>query len=436
MSDIVWTNVSVRLGELRPWADNPRMSTKAQAKRLLASFDKFGQVQTVAVSPSLDVYDGHQRLSALLTIHGAEYAIDARQSNRPLTDTERRELVVSLHAGAVGSWDWESLSGWEAEDLKSWGMDKDLLKEWNNDANVLKEMLTAENEQPNSDEEIETKDRFEEIANKWQTADKQLWKVGEHFIYCGDSLDIESIEKVLQGQEPVLVAADPPYGVSIVASNVSVGGGESGKGMIPFGGVKNRRGTDGASKPFGSKAERGSVGAAHVVEVGKYPVIIGDESTDTAKKAIALYLERFDNAYHVWWGANYYVESVNASPCWLVWNKETTGNFADCELAWTNADKPAQLFTHRWNGMLRDSEHERRWHPTQKPAALAEWFYGLFTDIGDVVLDPFGGAGWTLLAAQQANRKACVIEKSHEYIAIQLERMAQAFPGIRIERIE
>jgi hypothetical protein len=278
-------------------------------------------------------------------------------------------------------------------------------------------------------------DRFDEVVTKWGTAEKQLWKVGEHFIYCGDSLEPESIDIVLQGQEPVMVIADPPYGVNIVAANGYVGGGESERGMIPFGGVKNRRGTVGASKPFGSKAVRGSVGAAHIVEVGKYPVIIGDESTETAKKAVALYLERFDSAYHVWWGANYYVESVKPSPCWLVWNKETTGNFADCELAWSNADMSAKLFTHRWNGMLRDSERERRWHPTQKPAALAEWCCGLFTSEGDVILDPFGGAGWSLLGAQNSNRKACVIEKSHEYIAAQLERMSVAFPRLSIERL-
>lgn len=82
------------------------------------------------------------------------------------------------------------------------------------------------------EEPMPSGDRFEEIAEKWKTAEKQLWKVGEHYLYCGDSLDPESIAIVLQGQEPVLVNADPPYGVSIVAANVSVGGGESAKGMF------------------------------------------------------------------------------------------------------------------------------------------------------------------------------------------------------------
>jgi ParB family chromosome partitioning protein len=144
MTDITWTNTRVRLGDLKPWADNPRMSSKAQAKRLLTSFEKFGQVQTVAVDPACNVLDGHQRLSALLTIHGKDYELDARQSNRPLTEKEQQELVISLHAGAVGSWDWQAISSWDSDDLQSWGMDKSLLDNWGQDYSNLKGLTESE----------------------------------------------------------------------------------------------------------------------------------------------------------------------------------------------------------------------------------------------------------------------------------------------------
>jgi hypothetical protein len=145
MSNIVWTNIRVKLGDLKPWSENPRMSSKAQAKRLLASFEKFGQVQTVAISPDGSVLDGHQRLSALLTIHGDKYELDARQSSRPLTDAERRELVISLHVGAVGGWDWDKVSAWDASELQGWGMDGDALRQWNLDALNLRELIQSEN---------------------------------------------------------------------------------------------------------------------------------------------------------------------------------------------------------------------------------------------------------------------------------------------------
>lgn len=140
---IEWRNVRVKLGQLKPWGHNPRTSTKKQAARILESFKQFGQVQTVAVSPSFDVYDGHQRLSALLTLHGAGYEIDARQSSRALADDERRRLVIALHAGAQGAWDWDLLSGWDESLLTSAGMDAELLEQMNRDATALREMLNG-----------------------------------------------------------------------------------------------------------------------------------------------------------------------------------------------------------------------------------------------------------------------------------------------------
>jgi predicted RNA methylase len=165
MSDITWTNTRVRLGDLKPWSDNPRMSTKAQAKRLLASFDKFGQVQTVAVDPDCNVLDGHQRLSALLTLHGDGYELDARQSSRPLTDAERQELVISLHAGAVGSWDWDKVSSWSAADLQGWGMDGSLLNSWGQDYSNLKGLIESEQAHKDTEKAWRAEDEPEFYAN-------------------------------------------------------------------------------------------------------------------------------------------------------------------------------------------------------------------------------------------------------------------------------
>ena len=95
----------MKLGSLKPWAANPRLSTKAQAKRLLESFDQFGQVETIAIDSEYNVLDGHQRLSALLTIHGADYEIDARQASRTLTEDERKKLEKELEIVLLDSQD-------------------------------------------------------------------------------------------------------------------------------------------------------------------------------------------------------------------------------------------------------------------------------------------------------------------------------------------
>jgi hypothetical protein len=158
MSDITWTNITVKLGDLKPWELNPRQSSKAQAQRILRSFERFGQVEIIAVGPNFEVYDGHQRLSALRTLHGENFEVDARQSSRPLTEQERRELVVSLHAGAVGSWDWDKVSGWSAPELMEWGMNDETLNAWGKDYSNLKDMLQSEQPVPEFkeyDEDVE-----------------------------------------------------------------------------------------------------------------------------------------------------------------------------------------------------------------------------------------------------------------------------------------
>jgi hypothetical protein len=68
MAPIAWVNCQVTLGELQPWADNPRLSTKAQARRLLDSWQRFGQVQTIAIESKLDLLR-----SAILAINPAAF---------------------------------------------------------------------------------------------------------------------------------------------------------------------------------------------------------------------------------------------------------------------------------------------------------------------------------------------------------------------------
>lgn len=149
MTDLKWTPVTIRLGQIEPWSDNPRMSTKAQAERLIQSERELGQVQTVAVGPVQDngkhpLYDGHQRVSAWFTIKGADFELTALQSNRPLTEDERRKMAVLLHT-ATGGWNWDKLSGWRVGELKEWGLvNQENVKGWNTDALNVRELITEE----------------------------------------------------------------------------------------------------------------------------------------------------------------------------------------------------------------------------------------------------------------------------------------------------
>lgn len=129
--------------------------------------------------------------------------------------------------------------------------------------------------------------------------------------------------------------------------------------------------------------------------------------------------------WQIVFGGNYYM--MMPSPCWLVWDKDNTGDFADCELAWTNLRKAVRKFRYRWNGMLQEhagDKKEIRQHPTQKPVPLMRWCLTLVPD-AETILDPFAGSGTTLVAAKLEGRKAVGIEINERYCEIAAKRLAQ-----------
>ena len=145
-----WTNVTVTLGDLKPWERNPKTISKAHAKRLLEYWSRIGQFQSIAIGPGGEVYDGHQRLSVLLAAYGPGYQIDARQAKHALTDEERQELVIAAHVGTTGQFSWDELANWDAQQLQEWGLDRETLQEWKTGIGALTEIINSENisEQP------------------------------------------------------------------------------------------------------------------------------------------------------------------------------------------------------------------------------------------------------------------------------------------------
>jgi len=75
-------------------------------------------------------------------------------------------------------------------------------------------------------------------------------------------------------------------------------------------------------------------------------------------------------------------------------------------------------------------------HPTIKPVELPMNAMLNHTDEGDIVVDNFCGSGTTLVACQNLNRKGRGLEISESYCAVILQRMTDAFPGIKIERLK
>ena len=212
-------------------------------------------------------------------------------------------------------------------------------------------------------------------------------------IYHGDCREIlPTLPKV------DLVLTDPPYGI-----------GESSRKNATRG------------KPFGGKPEgRNTRGTA--IPPTDYGVYEWDNERASDDR-ILLALGLADQA--IVWGGQYFSGILTPNAKWLVWDKLNSGDFADCELAWTSLPGAVRIFRHMWNGMLRDSERDcSRVHPTQKPIALMKWCLSFAPDT-KTVIDPFCGSGSVLVAAKATGRQAIGIEIEEKYCEVAAKRLSQ-----------
>lgn len=135
----------------------------------------------------------------------------------------------------------------------------------------------------------------------------------------------------------------------------------------------------------------------------------------------------------VLFGGNYIADKLPPSRCWIVWDKRdgiSQNNQADCEMAWTNLDKPSRIFRHLWSGLLRAGEENisisEKLHPHQKPLALMRYiitYSGISKD--SIILDPFCGSGSTLRAAKDLGFKCIGVEIEEKYCEISAHRCSQ-----------
>jgi DNA modification methylase len=191
------------------------------------------------------------------------------------------------------------------------------------------------------------------------------------------------------------VVTDPPYGIRYDRAAAAGSGKKSGNG-------------------FGFK--------------GVYEATGWDDTTADEPVRLAISIAQAAVVF----GGNYY--DLPPSPCWLVWDKETNGQFADCELAWTNLQQLVRRLRHMWNGGIRKGREERHGHPTQKPIELMEWCLGFMPE--GMALDPFMGSGTTGVACVRLGRPFIGIEIDERYFDVACRRISDeaSRPRMFVER--
>lgn len=160
-------------------------------------------------------------------------------------------------------------------------------------------------------------------------------------------------------------------------------------------------------------------GIARVMKGGKgtghWTLLSDGNPWDSEAHSLDFMMGAADN--FVIFGGNYF--PLPPSRCWFVWDKQNAvPTMGQCELAWTNQDRPIQRFS--WPvGRVNFG------HPTEKPVELMRWSIAQSRTNGNVV-DPFMGSGTTGVACMDTGRTFTGIEIDPKYFEISCERIENA----------
>lgn len=358
----------IKINQLIEYKNNAKKHDEAQIKNVMQSIKEFGMVQPIVIDQNNTIIIGHCRFRALKRLKWEEVPC-VRIEN--LSENEINKLRLLDNKLNESEWDFDLLSDqigaidWNNFDI-DWGLD-DFLKE---------------------DEKLEIiEDEAPDVEDTSISQVGDIYILGKHRLICGDSTDVTVIERLMDGVKVDMVFTDSPYGVNIVN-------------------------------------DKGKVGADNLAKNGVYAPVIGDDTTETAQQAYDIYSQLCDKM--ILWGGNYFLDFLPASDGWLIWDKRgdsgIRNNFADGEMAWCSFHTPVRIYHQLWNGMIREGEHEKRVHPTQKPIRMLSEILKDFTKESDIILDVFGGSGSTLIACEQLNRRCFMCELSPNYIDVIVKR--------------
>jgi DNA modification methylase len=371
----------IKVNDLHPYEKNAKKHPQEQIEYIKNSIKEFGFRQNLVVDKDNVVIIGHGRLEAAKQL-GLEYVPCIKAED--LTEEQIKALRLADNKVAESEWDLDLLND-ELDDI----FDIDM-SDFGFDLNI------DFDSEPIDVEEDEVPETVEPIAKPGD-----LWQLGNHKLICGDSTDVAVIDRLMDGAKADMVFTDPPYGMNLDTDYSKM---DNESSNAEFRKRKNIVG--------GKKYEQGKVDEFHPEMIDAVFTIDADE----------MFL----------WGADYFAELLpnKNDGSWIVWDKRDDNEQFDkmygsqFELCWSKKKHKREIARVRWCGVFgTETEFDhKRYHPTQKPIKLSEWFLKRYSKENQVIVDIFGGSGSTLIACEQLNRKCYMCELDPHYCDVILQR--------------
>jgi DNA modification methylase len=401
---------TVKLSKVKLNPDNPRRISERDMDRLVKSLQEFPdmmKLREIVVDETMTVIGGNMRVLALRKM-GIQEAI--AKIVKGLTADQKREFVIKDNA-TFGEWDMDALAnGWSDLPLGDWGVD--LPDEWT--AGEGNEPLDAEPQI----------DKAEELNKTWKVKRGDLWQIGEHRLLCGDSTKKEDVGRVMGGEKATCVFTDPPYGVSIGKKNKFLnkmaGGGGANENDLEMDDMKPEE-----------------LKVMLLAAFTNFRTFMSDDcsvfvcSPQGGGLGMMMMMMMQEAGLEV----RHILNWIKNSPTFSMGRLDYDYQHEPILYTWTKTHKrynKGEFQTSLWSV---DKPRANKEHPTMKPIELPTNAFLNHTDVGDITADIFGGSGTSMVASENTKRKCRMIEISPSYCAVILQRMADAFPGIEIERI-
>ena len=369
---------------LQPNAKNPRTHSDSQIEELRSSIREFGFLNPILVDDKYNIIAGHGRLRAALLEGLTELPCIFIEG---LTKLQIKAYIIADNKLALNA-------GWNDEWLKA-----DLLELKENDFDIgaigfsneeFNDLMYEEPEPEEDDFNVE-----EELEKPAICQMGDIWQLGNHRVMCGDSTNIEAVEKLMDGKLADLVVTDPPYNVDYEGST----------GLK----IENDNMSDGAFRSFLNAAfscmiqttkDGGAIYCFHADSEGfNFRGAFRDAGWKTAQCLVwvknALVMGRQDYQWQ-------------HEPILYGWKLGAAHYFVDERTNTTviNENKP----------------RKNKEHPTMKPILLCSRLINNSSKPGWLVQDLFGGSGSVLIAAEQLNRTCYTMELAEKYCDVIIKR--------------
>ncbi|MBQ1367027.1 MAG: DNA modification methylase [Firmicutes bacterium] len=372
--------------DLLPADYNPRKDLQPgdpEYEKLKRSIEQFGYVEPVIWNKQTGrVVGGHQRLKVLIDSGITEVDVVVVDMN-----TEKEKALNIALNKISGEWDTDKLALVIADlqgadfDVSLTGFDPEELDD------LFRDDVKGGVKEDDFDVEAElNKPVFSKAGD--------LWMLGEHRLFCGDSTKPETYELLMNGKHAQLVVTDPPYNVDYK--------GTAGK-------IKNDKMAEDQFEQFLLAAY--SQMYENMTDDASIYVFHSDSHGLAFRKA-------FEEA-------GFYL-----SGC-CIWKKQSLvlgrspyqWQHEPVLFGWKKKGKH-QWYTGRKESTIWEFDKPKKNadHPTMKPVALVAYPIMNSSMTGCLVLDPFGGSGSTLIACEQTGRICYTVELDEKFCDVIVKR--------------